>query len=157
MEEQIKQKLQEVIDANLPQQMGESFKRYFNEAESIKRELENSKATLKSRDEIIASQKATIDTLTQLNLKKNDLEARDIAISKREKDMDLFELKLKLTESEKRADSVHNLVSQLTKNVIFRQTVFENDHIMSHYQPNGTTSHYKTGSTSTIQTEEDNK
>lgn len=133
MEQEILKSIQEVVDKNLPAQMGESFKKLFDEAKRTKAsydiQLENNSLLTKK----VAGLEDKVAEYKKIEEKFYSLLKREEEIEKREKNMDLHDLKKDLVCSEKNFNTVHNLVSQLTRNTVFRETVFENDHIHSNW------------------------
>lgn len=119
----------------------------------INRELENqntlySESITKLREQL---RKATddVDILQKLKIDREHLTARETEVAKRERHLEIEILKIQLAESEKRTDSLHDLIGQLFKSPIVRRAISTIDNNSEYYTNSG--SHkYRVGSESTV-------
>lgn len=121
----MQQEIKDIIEKNLPAQVGQVLQKRLKEAEENEAKYETLQ---KDHKDLRESYNNVVNTLSQhkeLDEVKKGLDQREETISKREHDIEIETLKFKLTESEKRADMVQDFTKLLVRNVDVRKQVFD--------------------------------
>jgi len=137
METQLNEDLKIAIDKHLSKEVGTRLQERFTELERKEIELKNTSEDLRllrvsfSKLEEDIKKKERIETL----ISESDRKIADI--EKRERDLELEKLKIKLEESEKRAEMVKEFTSGLVRNTSFRKTIFDSENQQPYTDSNG--------------------
>jgi predicted nuclease with TOPRIM domain len=118
-------KLLEVVRANLPEQTAGEMRKYIEEAEQVKKDLERSESEYKHSQEVIrkfkeeiAKKNDLIDDLTKIkneySRRKKEIKEKEIEVEKREIRQEI--LKIKAEEAQKRSYDVKELASIVFRN-----------------------------------------
>jgi len=163
----IEQQLKEVIEKNLPQQVGETLKRRLEQLEKDSEELQKAKTKLETLDQKCEKLKLEITELSEQNasLKKREdnISQREASVAQKEVELPVTIAEIRAVEAEKRADMSERIVMKVFSSPVFRRTVDENDNyrhiredipLLDQYgctQYRSMTKEVKSGSSSTTQ------
>lgn len=111
------------IQKNLPAEVADSLRAYLAQAEKDKTEIEQLNSTVKGQGQLVADQRASIDSLTAKLAKHADLDGREKIVSEREHKIKVEIAELKMTEAEKRATELRNVLEIVFKSPVYRRTV----------------------------------
>lgn len=121
----MKEDIKKIIEKNLPAQVSEVLQERLKQADADAISLAHykigdtkNKAAIGKLEKQLKEQQA-LDT----DIKVNENLLKDI--EKRERNLEISKLKIKLEESEKRADMVQAFTAGLVRNTTFKKTVFD--------------------------------
>lgn len=124
--------IEEAIQKNMPNQVGVLLKQRLEQAEADAKSLENERELSKQKSEKIAQLEKTVSEYKSFDDRNSKLEARELAVTEKERNQKVFEAELKLNEAEKRITDNVNFVGMVFRSPIFRETVnksVQGDHI----------------------------
>lgn len=147
----LQEEINESITKNLPAQVGDALKQRLEQADKDVALAASLVKDLATANELIERKDKEISDLYAVRKQIFSLDEREKAISKREDKQHVYELELKVIESEKRTIDAVNFVAMVFKSPVFRKTVSEIDHAVPDGWNSATnvTNYRKTGSTKT--------
>ncbi len=126
-----------IIEKNLPAQVGAVLKETLAKAESDAIAVEEGKKTLANLREFNRSLEKRLSDHGKLDDRETSVAARERAVKENEVNQEVAVLKIKLEESEKRADAVTGFTTGLVRNTIFRKTVLDSENQLGYPDGNG--------------------
>lgn len=120
MSNDIQKDIAVIIEQHLPKQLGDTLQKRFTELEAKEKELEKVQARLLYLEQQARGQDSINIQKGKLRDEQEKIIARETAVTKREHDLDLEILKIKLEESEKRGAVSKELVMIVFKNPTFK-------------------------------------
>ena len=132
----MQQEILEVIEKNLPAQIGEILKKRLILLDDYETQIKELNKTIERNREDLSELKKNIKKLEQLKLDEQDINERIKAVAEKERLMQVFELELKLSESEKRITEIVNFASMVLKSPVYRKTTNENTSYYTQYVDN---------------------
>lgn len=96
--------IQEIIENNLPKQVGETLQKRLSDLEKKEIELEKVYKTIEGLNKTILEKTKEVNELKQLSIKERDLKTKAKQLAKEKQELDIRVLKIRLEESEKRTD-----------------------------------------------------
>jgi hypothetical protein len=123
----MKQEIQEIIEKNLPKQVGETLRKRLEEADKNEQLIKDLTVhNLEQGDEIIRLKKVVVN-YEQLDDRNTQLDTREKELNDKERNLKIAELTYML-DSEK-AKSLHSdaIAMGLVRNTTYRKNVFDNE------------------------------
>ena len=130
-------KIRDIIEKNLPSQVGEVLKKRLEQAEedekSLKDQIKFNKKLILQEGEL----NRMISDYKKFDERNSKLNAREKEITRKEDMYSIAELTFKLEEANKRADVVTEFTRGLVRNTTFRKTIFDSENQDSYQDANG--------------------
>ena len=124
--EEINKKIEKIIEENLPKQLGDTLSKRFTELQSIETKYNDINHLYENSSVEIVSLKKDLDNVNkQLIIKQEllkDISERENKVYRRELALENEILRVKLNESDLRANELHGLVQTVFKSPIYRKT-----------------------------------
>lgn len=129
----MEKEIEEIIKKNLPAQVGETLRKTLEQGEKYKVELDATVHSFECERKKVVALESRIDEYKKSDERNSKLEARETAVSEKERNQKVFEAELKLAEAEKRTTDATNFVGMVFKSPIYRKTTFENENGMQNW------------------------
>jgi hypothetical protein len=128
----MKTEISEIIKKHLPEQVGELLKKELENFKELRGEHDQSLKDIDQKEKTIHDLRQELEALKCLNLKRKELDVRELEIDDKERNLKVDVLDIKLKESEKRADMAMAFTTGLIRNTLYRENVFGNNtHVLS--------------------------
>ena len=124
------EEIKAIIEKSLPAQVGEILKQTLEKGKKDEAELKATVIAYDNARKEIEKHLAKINDYKQFDERNSKLEARENAVSEKERNQKVFEAELKLAEAEKRTTDATNFVGMVFKSPIYRKTTFESENGM---------------------------
>ncbi len=122
----MEQEIEEIIKKNLPAHVGETLKKVLEKAKIDSEKVDNLDKALTQRFSEIVALKSQISEYEKYDVRNTKIEEREQKVQEQERSLEITILKVKLEESEKRADQVSEYTKGLVRNIEFRKTIYDN-------------------------------
>jgi hypothetical protein len=119
----MEQEIKEIIAKNLPQHVGDVLKERLNKADKLEAEVDYLNKVLAEAQKDINIFKEKLEKERQHTYSEQQLKAEWSKLEERERNLELAMLKLKLEESERRADVSTRLVETVFRSPVYRKHV----------------------------------
>lgn len=129
--------ISEIIEKNLPAQVGAVLKETLAKAESDAAELKECKTTIKLISEQNLKTEGQLRDHNKIDTREASVTVREKAVEKKEVMQEVDVLKIKLEESEKRADIVTDFTKGLVRNTIYRKSILDSENQEGYPDANG--------------------
>lgn len=133
----MQKEIEDIINANLPAQVGEVLKKRLEQAEVDAKTVESQRGELERKSIEIKGLKEFIDGHTALNLRELAIQEREFEVEKKERAIEVFGLQIKLEEANKRAELVAGFTQGLVRNIEFRKEIFDSETLAPFIDGNG--------------------
>lgn len=133
----LQMKIQEAIEKDMPKQVGENLKKLLEEGEKAKERLLKLEKNFELAQENFNKLEAENRKLLALKNRAEELEEKADGLEAKERALEIEILKIKLAESEKRADMVNQYTQGLVRNTSFRKKIFDSDSQMQDWYFDG--------------------
>ncbi len=134
----IEQELKDVIERNLPSQVGQALRERLAKADADARKVTESEERIRSLNKELVESAARIAHLSEALSKHADITTRIAQVEERERNAEISELKIKLEAEQRSKDFARDVALGLVRNVEYRHAI---NHTESHYKtipvPNG--------------------
>jgi len=137
MENEIK----EIIEKNLPAQVGTVLKERLEIAEADARRAKDLERIIQDKDKAIYDLESTISEYRKYDAQWGQLNQREKEITEKERNQKVFEAELKAIEADKRANELQGIVQTVFRSPVYRKSILSS----SNYNNNGTTTMYPIG------------
>jgi hypothetical protein len=121
--ETMRVEIEEAIQKNMPNQVGVLLKKRLEQAESDAKSLESEREFSKQKSEKIVQLEKIISEYKAFDDRNTKLEARELAVTEKERNQKVFEAELRVAEAEKRITDNVNFVGMVFRSPIFRESV----------------------------------
>ena len=121
------QEIQDIIAKSLPAQVGEVLKKRLEQADRDKARVEQLSQELDGKKHECSVLNETIAKHHNLTEREKGIEAREVDVSKREKNIEVIILQSKLEEANKRAELVTGFTHGLVRNVEVRKSIYDSE------------------------------
>jgi len=137
---ELNEQIKKIIEENLPKQLGETLQKRLNELEKVESDLKDLKILYDDNVKTIKNlQKELADVKGTLAIKENFIKENEDhykKVSKRDQELEVEVLKIKLAESEKRSDEMKGLVSSVFHSPVYREHISKSlMHMSGPYNP----------------------
>ena len=119
----MEQEIKEIIAKNLPQHVGDVLKSRLADADRLEYEVTKLESSLSAAQKDIEYLKEKLEKERQHTYSEEQLKSELFRVGERERNLEMEMLKLKLEESEKRADVSTRLVETVFKSPVYRKHV----------------------------------
>jgi len=123
--------LKEVIEKNLPKQVGETLQKRLEELERVERDYKTKVEVEKNLRKEIDELNERLKSQEELQVWRVQLWDKESKLEERERNLEIELLKVKLEESNKRADTSKELVSLVFKNSTYKYSEFNKDQVLA--------------------------
>lgn len=115
--------IQKIIAEHLPEQVGAVLKKKLQRADDDAHDIIVLRENLLKKDQQLSHQNEVIADLRSKIIKASELESWEQELNKRQRDMEIEILKLKLEEAEKRNSIGERFVEQIFRSPVYRKRV----------------------------------
>jgi len=119
----MEQEIKDIISKNLPQHVGDVLKERLNKADKLEAEVDYLNRVLSEANKDISNFKEKLEKERQHTYSEQQLKAEWSKLEERERNLEVEMLKLKLEESQKRADVSTKLVETVFRSPVYRKHV----------------------------------
>jgi predicted RNase H-like nuclease (RuvC/YqgF family) len=119
----MEQEIKDIIAKNLPQHVGDVLKERLNKADKLEAEVDYLNRVLSEANKDISNFKEKLEKERQHTYSEQQLKAEWSKLEERERNLEVEMLKLKLEESQKRADVSTKLVETVFRSPVYRKHV----------------------------------
>ncbi len=119
----MEQEIKEIIAKNLPQHVGDVLKSRLADADRLEYEVTKLESSLSAAQKDIEYLKEKLEKERQHTYSEEQLKSELFRVEERERKLEMEMLKLKLDESEKRADISTRLVETVFRSPVYRKHV----------------------------------
>jgi predicted RNase H-like nuclease (RuvC/YqgF family) len=119
----MEQEIKDIIAKNLPQHVGDVLKERLNKADKLEAEVDYLNRVLSEANKDINNFKEKLEKERQHIYSEQQLKAEWSKLEERERNLEVEMLKLKLEESQKRADVSTKLVETIFRSPVYRKHV----------------------------------
>ena len=119
----MEQEIKEIITKNLPQHVGDVLKERLNKADKLEKEVDYLNKVLAEAQKDIEHLKEKLQEERNHTYSEQQLKTELFRVEERERKLEMEILKLKLEESEKRADISTKLVETVFRSPVYRKHV----------------------------------
>jgi phosphoribosylformylglycinamidine (FGAM) synthase PurS component len=125
----LEKEMNELLKKHLPEHVGVELRKVLKQAEDDKEALSSAtEANKRSVSKVRELEDALILTNKQLS-EHASLDERTSKVIELERNQKVFELQIKLSESEKRADMVQGFTNNLVRNTVVRESILDSESI----------------------------
>lgn len=129
--------IQEIINKNLPQQVGETLRAYLLKAEEDAKKVISLQEVIAGHEETIAEQREQLDQYKQFDDRNSKLDERKEVLDKMEHDLDLRILTQKFESEKDKSEFVKSVALGLVRNTEFRKTMSNTQNESGHIDDRG--------------------
>jgi septal ring factor EnvC (AmiA/AmiB activator) len=115
--------IQEAINKNIPQHVGEVLKKRLEQADKDAAKVKELNDLLTSRNADIAGLNKTIEEYKKFDERNSKLVERENAVAEKERNQKVFEAEERAKAAEARANEMAGFVGMVFKSPVFRRTV----------------------------------
>lgn len=133
MEKEIK----EIIEKSLPEQVGSVLKIRIEQAEKDAKLVEKYEQENQNILNQIGTLRLELDEYKKFDERNSKLDERESEINEKEAKLTLSNLEVRLEEANKRADAANEFVSNLTRNVSYRKSIYDTESIPGYVNHDG--------------------
>jgi uncharacterized protein involved in exopolysaccharide biosynthesis len=131
----MEKELKEIIDKNLPAQVGERLQSRLAEIPKLESEKASIQGRVDGLTKELVSVNQQVQVLKHLNGKEQEIAAKELEVNEGLRNQEIDILKVRLEESEKRVKEMHGLVMTVFKSPVYRKS-YMND-LYSTYNAQG--------------------
>ena len=125
----MKDEIKEVIKKHLPEQVGTALQERLNHCDSLEKQFEAKKQEAANLVGSLAKKQEECESLFHLKDKEIEFDERELAISKRERDLKVKTLEITLEAANNANKNLIDFVGALMRNTTYRKTAFPNSTI----------------------------
>ena len=133
----ITQELQDVIEKNLPAQVGETLRKRLEQADLDAKKLENTTRLLVARDAAVTALTKENESLKEQLGKHTELGKREDAVKEAERDQKVFRLETELNAERRISNTFDETLGKLVRNVEYRSRTLGNENLVIPGNPGG--------------------
>lgn len=154
MKKDLQEQISDLVKKELPAHVSTELQKVLKQAEADAKRVVDLEATLKRRDERIKYFDGEQSKYQKTEKREMELNRREAGLDKRELELNNEILKIRLEESEKRADMVMGYTGTLVKNTTFRRNVMRtnSEDLLDPQNPYYNTGQMKNSSSSSQET-----